>query len=105
MFEFAQEQPTEALQVYDRLAASANPAIRAGALLRKARVLRSTKRVAQSIPVYSRLAAIRGVSVGGAPADLVAKHELCILANANARQLQQELLNGRWHLTRGQFSF
>ncbi|HYK60242.1 MAG TPA: hypothetical protein VEV85_12495 [Bryobacteraceae bacterium] len=44
LLEFAQKQPTTALAEYHRLAASTNAAIRAGALLREARVLRSLGR-------------------------------------------------------------
>ena len=105
MFEFAQDQRAEALHIYQRLAVSPNTAIRAGALLRMARVLRSVNRKDQSIPLYEALAAMRGVNVGGVPADLAARHELCILTNTGAAQLQRDLLNGRWHLSRGQFSF
>ncbi|MBI4908315.1 MAG: HAMP domain-containing histidine kinase [Acidobacteria bacterium] len=107
MFEFAQSQPTEALHGYERLAASPNPAIRAGALLRMARILRTAGHADGSKSVYVRLAAIPGVRVAGVPAELLGRMESAVLAAspAQAESIRQELANGRWHLTRGQFHF
>ena len=63
-----------------------------------ARVLRNTGQIEESRGVYSRLAACADVRVAGAPAELVARHEL-------GEDLRTDLLRGRWHLTRGQFEY
>ncbi|MCC6389350.1 MAG: HAMP domain-containing histidine kinase [Bryobacterales bacterium] len=106
MFEFAQGQPRAALDTYERLAKSGDAAVRAGALLRIARVMRAGGRAGESHAVYGKLSAMSGVRVAGAPADLVARHELCVLSGGNgSRELRTDLLDGRWHLTRGQFAY
>jgi signal transduction histidine kinase len=99
LMEFSGGEPLRALEEYRRLAASPNPAIRAGALVREARVLRNTGRERESRAVYSVLAGIRGVTVGGAPADLAAR---CALGDPS---IKEDLLRGKWALTRGQFEF
>ncbi len=99
LLEFLQAQPAKAADAYSVLAESKNPAVRAGALLRLARVLAKLGRNDQSRAAYTRLAAIGGVRVAGAPAELVARHAL------GDPSLRQDLLAGRWHLTRGQFEF
>jgi signal transduction histidine kinase len=97
--EFLQAQPARAAEVYRRIAESDDPAIRAGGLLRLARALGKAGRRDETAAVYSRMAAISGVLVAGAPADLVARHALADPA------LRDDLLRGRWRLTRGQFEF
>ncbi len=99
LLEFLQAQPAKAADAYHVLAESKNPAVRAGALLRLARVLGKLGRREESRAAYSRLAAVTGVRVAGAPAELVARHAL------GDPSLRQDLLAGRWHLTRGQFEF
>ena len=103
MFEFAQDQPLEALRLYRQLAANPNSAIRAGALIRQARVLRRLNRMAEATPLYHQLATINDATVAGIPADLVAISELAALTKSGTRQLQHDLSTGRWALTRGQF--
>ncbi|MBS1824377.1 MAG: GHKL domain-containing protein [Acidobacteria bacterium] len=104
MFEFQQSQPSEALLTYERLAASPDPAVKAGALLRAARVLRSLQRNEEARVLYRRIAANPGAKVAGAPADLVARHAL-IASAADATHLRNDLAAGKWQLTQGQFSF
>jgi len=105
--EFQPAQPDRAIEWYHRLADSKNPAIRAGALMRQARVLRRMARIDEARAVYLVLAASRGVRVAGAPAELVARHELCDLSGnrEEAEALRRDLLRARWQLTRGQFGF
>jgi len=105
--EFGQPQPHKALESYRRLADSADPAIRAGALLRIARVLRKAGNVSESQAAYNRLAGIGGSNVAGAPAELVARHAIAELSGdpADAENLRSGLLQARWHLSRGQFEF
>ncbi|HEY6345982.1 MAG TPA: hypothetical protein VIY49_31225 [Bryobacteraceae bacterium] len=99
LVEFSSGEPSRALEEYRRLATSPNPAIRAGALVREARVLRNTGRERESRALYSVLAGMRGVAIGGAPADLAAR---CALGDPS---IKEDLLKGRWALTRGQFEF
>lgn len=81
--------------------------IRAGALLRLARVLRKLGKKTESRAVYTRLAQLRTTRVAGVPSDLVARHELCELLGrvTDAKGLQDDLIRGRWRLSRGQFQF
>jgi signal transduction histidine kinase len=105
-YEFQQSQPFQALELYTKLAASADSSVRAGALLRTARVLRKTGRTEECRAVYERLAAIPGVKVAGAPAELVGRVAIAELtAGAGSASLRADLLRGRWKLTRGQFRF
>ena len=76
LLEFLQAQPAKAADAYRALAESKNAAVRAGALLRLARVLGKLGRREESRAAYTRLAAIGGVRVAGAPAELVARHAL-----------------------------
>jgi signal transduction histidine kinase len=98
--EYRQGQPRLALNLYRKLASSPNPPIRAGALLRAARVLRNLGNTPEADAAYTQLAAIPNVQVASAPAELVAR-----LALHEAASVRAGLLSGRWHLTRGQFDF
>ena len=99
LLEFAQGLPEMALEEYRRLAASGNAAIRAGALLREGRVLRRLGRTEESRGAYLKLASAGRACVAGAPAELVARSVL------GDTRLKDDLLRGRWRLTRGQFQF
>jgi signal transduction histidine kinase len=105
--EFLQAQPAKALDSYRRLAETDSAAIRAGAFLREARVLRRLKRLEESAAAYAELAAFGDVPVAGAPAELVARHALAELSanHTDAERLRNDLRATRWHLTRGQFLF
>jgi signal transduction histidine kinase len=99
LIEFAQNQPAAALEEYRRLAGSTNTAIRAGALLREGRVLRSLGRAEESRAAYIQLSQVHGARIAGAPADLLARLAL------GDTTIKPDLLRGRWSLTRGQFQF
>ena len=106
LFEFLVAQPNEALRAYQLLANSNDESVRAGALLRIARVLRKLGRPDESIAAYQKLAKLTS-TVAGAPAELVARHALCDLSRNphDIAELQTDLRSGRWRLTRGQFEF
>jgi len=106
-YEFRDDRPLLAIAYYERLAQTDDAPVRAGALLRLARVLRKTGRKERSLAVYHRLEAIAGVRVAGAPADLVARHEICVLrgGHEDAERLLAGLRDARWQLRRGQFEF
>jgi signal transduction histidine kinase len=106
--EFQQLQPGPALEWYQRLADSENPALKAGALMRMARVFRKTGQTEQARAAYLRLAAVGSEArVAGVPAELAALHGICEISGnkSDAIALQADLLRARWPLTRGQFEF
>jgi len=100
--EFQEAQPRSAAEVYRGLAGSKDAAVRAGALLRLARVSRP-----DAAGAYGEMAALAGVDVAGAPAELVARHALCELSGRRyeAEALRRDLLAARWPLSKGQFEF
>jgi signal transduction histidine kinase len=105
--EFQQNDPAKAIDWYRRLAEHKDATVRAGALLRLARVLRKSGRIPEARDIYTQLAAIGGTAVSGEPSDLIARHELCDLSGRpeDALALRGDLLQARWQLTRGQFAF
>ena len=107
VLEFQQAQPQRAIEWYQRLADSKTPAIRAGALMRIARVLRKSGRTEEARAAYAQLARIAGARVAGVPAELAGLHALCEPSGrkAEAEELRRDLTEARWQLTRGQFEF
>ncbi len=106
LFEFAESQQTEALRAYEHLTHSADASVRAGALIRAARVLRNMGQREQSIADYRKLADMNE-SVAGVPTSLLATFAIGELSNnyQAALDLRNGLSSGRWRLTRGQFEF
>jgi signal transduction histidine kinase len=106
-YEFAEQQPQRAIAIYEQLTRMNNAAVQAGALLRLARVLRKIGRKDESLSAYQRLAAIAAVRVAGSPAELVARHSICVLRvrAEDAERLLADLRSARWQLRRGQFEF
>ncbi len=95
--------------LYEHMAGSPREIIRAGALLRLARVCRRAGRIGAALEAYRRLAAIDGITIDSMPAGLVAKRERCrLLAVAGRREeleraaaaLRRDLASGRWPLDR-----
>jgi len=97
VLEFQQQDYRRAAEFYRSLADSPSAPIKAGALLRLARVLRKSGDGESSRRAYRQLAAVPAI-VAGAPADLVARQELGELTH-------NDLSRSRWQLTRGQFAF
>jgi len=98
-----------ALAIYEDAARSPKPEVRAGALLRLARVRRSQTRWDDALSAYRSLSTIHDVAIAGAPADLQARRGSgAVLQVANrtqelvreARALEVDLLKGRWTLDR-----
>ncbi len=105
--EFQEENPATAAERFRALAASRDPEIRAGALLRLGRNLRKLARYEDALGVYGRLAAMKEVVIEGVPADLIALDARCGVLEAMARgaELRKEaglidtgLRNRRWNL-------
>ncbi len=96
-----------ALLAYKEMARSATPAVRAGALLRLARVDRRAGRWGDALTAYRQLAQIGRIAIDGMPADLLARRATCsvFLESGREQELAQEaaaleadLLAGRWIL-------
>ncbi|MBK7931231.1 MAG: hypothetical protein IPJ98_28245 [Bryobacterales bacterium] len=111
-FEFAKQDLTEALRRYSGMAASRSPGIRAGALLREARVLRKLGRGTEALAANQRLAEVRGIALSGMPVDLLARRSRCaILADLSRRAeladeaqgIRQDLRAGRWALDQASY--
>ena len=101
------------LAAYTALGRSTNRAVRAGALLRLARVHRSTGDVGAAIREYRELTHFSDIAFNGMPADLLARRAVCELLEqigdtaASAREaeaLRVDLLGGRWVLDRSAWS-
>jgi two-component system phosphate regulon sensor histidine kinase PhoR len=95
---------------YEGFADAPDERIRAGALLRLARVLRSDHRTDDVIRAYVRLAGITGVAFEGTPADLLARRATCGVYEqakrvadlaACATALERDLIAGHWSLDFG----
>jgi signal transduction histidine kinase len=80
--EFRKSDFTGAAARYSELAHSRDPAVRAGALLRLARSLRSAGRLAEALPAYAPLLSVDGLAFEGVPVSLVARHARCAVMEA-----------------------
>ncbi|MDQ3487561.1 MAG: HAMP domain-containing histidine kinase [Acidobacteriota bacterium] len=101
--------PRQAIPIYAELVRAADEPLRAGALMRVARIERRLGRVDAAIVAYRDLASIERVQVNGMPVDLVARRLLCDLLREHARPemangeiaaLRRDFLASRWTLTR-----
>jgi two-component system phosphate regulon sensor histidine kinase PhoR len=107
--EFKAQDLAKALEVSRSLAGSTDPAVRAGALLRQARILRKMGRSADALAIYDMLAAFSTISINGSPVDLLARRTRCLLLaemkrtgehRQEAAALDADLGAGRWQLDR-----
>jgi len=114
VLEFRQSNLAAATRAYRQLARSPDSTIRAGALLRIARVERKAEHLDAALDVYQELATFGRVPVGDVPAELVARHaRLSVLDGLSrghelrreAEQLNRDLYTGRWLVTRAQYEF
>lgn len=97
----------EALAAYRELANSPDPSVRAGVLLRVARIQRRAGQWGEALASYRQLAAASHVSIDEVPADLVARRAVCSLLQESGRihdlrsqaaMLEADLLSGKWML-------
>jgi signal transduction histidine kinase len=111
--EFGEAHEEQSRRAYESLAQSPNAAVRAGALVRLARIYRGAGRWEEALAVYHRLAACQGVEVVGMPADLLARRARCELlrrlgreaaAKSEVSALQDDWMSGRWLLDRPSFA-
>jgi signal transduction histidine kinase len=112
--EFGQRDAAAAATVFRKLTKSRDPTIRAGALLRLARALRSSGRGRDALAVYDELARLGTTPVGAGPAELVARRarsEVLLAlgrrdeADRETKSLLTDLQGGRWKLDRTTFEF
>ena len=110
--EFRTRQYDRATAAFRREAASADLHIRAGALLRVARVQRKAGRLQDALATYDELALLGNTPVASLPAELLARHARCAVLATQGRladlrreteRLQQQLLSGAWTIDRGTF--
>jgi len=96
------------------LSSSSDPAIRAGALLRLARNLRKAGKQQAALDIYDQLGRMRSVTLGGIPADLVARRARCSVLDELGRSedlhreaaaLDTDLRTGRWQLDRASYLY
>ncbi|MCH7876272.1 MAG: HAMP domain-containing histidine kinase [Gemmatimonadetes bacterium] len=112
--EFRERDYERAGRLFRSLAQSDDPAVRAGALLRLARIHRKADRLDAALAVYADLAQLGDTPVGELPAELVARfarltvlEELSRVAELQleADSLYADLYAGRWQITRAGFRF
>ena len=102
----------KALEMSRALAASSDPAVRAGALLREARILRKLGQTREALAALGDLSTIASISLDREPADLLARRTRCAILEDQARiddlrteasALAADLRRGKWHLDRDTF--
>jgi signal transduction histidine kinase len=102
---------TRALSAYRALTQNPEPATRAVALMRLARVVRKTQ-PREALAIYSELMAMGDIRVEGDPAELIARHErIALLGTTGSQQaaqreaglLAQLLADGRFLIDRTTF--
>ena len=98
-----------ALLRYEELARSPDVGIRAGALVRLARVYRRERRWDRAVEAYRKLALLTHAGIDGTPADLVARTAIGSVFEESGRNseleqeataLESDFLAGRWELDR-----
>jgi signal transduction histidine kinase len=114
VLEFQQKDLAKAIAVFRESSHSNDPAIRAGALLRLGRNLRKAQQPRAALDTYGELEQMGATSIGGLPAELLARHASCTLLDElkrttevkrEAGALYADLHNGRWKLARGVYRF
>jgi two-component system phosphate regulon sensor histidine kinase PhoR len=112
--EFLSLDPAAALALNRELRRSGSGAVRAGALVREARILRKMGRLVESLNTYDLLAAIDAVAINGMPSDLQARKTRCQLLESmsntdalrrEAALIDADLKGGRWHLDRETYEY
>ena len=113
-YEFNTQNYQAAIVRCRELSSSADPAIRAGALLRLARNLRKAGQRQAALDVCDQLGRMQSVTLGGIPADLVARRTRCSVLEEldrsedlrrEAAALDADLRTCRWQLDRASYLF
>ena len=105
--EYQRNDLSGAAKEYRRLAESADPAIRAEALVRLGRVLRNQNNRAGALQVYTRLRQLGSVPVGGQPAEMIARQVRYRLSekSGDLEEFRQALYSGTTRMDRATFEF
>jgi signal transduction histidine kinase len=112
--EFYKKDYPRAVATYRELARSPDALIRAGALLREARVLRKMHLPEKAALLYQQLVRLDTTPAGGVPAGLVGRSVLCELLaekgrtaelESHAHALSVDLNSGHWRLSRATYEF
>jgi signal transduction histidine kinase/predicted negative regulator of RcsB-dependent stress response len=112
--EFQQKDYARAITALRVFARSEDQTIRAGALLRLARNLRKAGQAKAALAVYEELAQLPTTLIEGYPAQLLARHERCVLwqelnerpqLQTEAKLLYRELHQAGWPMTGATYRF
>jgi len=112
--EFERRDLAGALRAFDPLAGAANPRLRAGALLRMARIWSQLRQSARALGAYEQLAVLGATPAEELPAGLLARYGRCLVLRdlgrsedlaREAAALEGELNTGTWRLTRPEYEF
>jgi signal transduction histidine kinase len=112
--EFRHGNTRAAAAILQGQAHAGDPAIRAGALMRLARIDRKSGRLREALAGYEALAALGPVPVEGLPADLVGRHAILALVEnlgerdrltRDASALLRDVQAGRWRLLRAEYGY
>ncbi|MFO7695050.1 MAG: HAMP domain-containing sensor histidine kinase, partial [Vicinamibacterales bacterium] len=112
--EFRHGNTRAAAAILQAQAHAGDPAIRAGALMRLARIDRRSGRLREALASYEALAALGPVPVEGLPADLVGRHAILALVEnlgerdrlaRDASALLRDVQAGRWRLLRAEYGY
>jgi len=110
--EFSHQDYARAIEQFRSFADATDPALRAGAQFRIARNQRKLGNLQQALTAYEQLAGLGGTFIAGVPAELAARQARCVLLKEMGRPedlqreagaLREDLLNGRFRLTRPVF--
>ena len=112
--EFERRDLAGALRAYAPLTLSAVPQLRAGALLRTARIQARLNRPDRAFRAYDELGALGSTLAEGLPAGLLARYGRCVLLRdlavrehlgREAAALARQLDAGTWRLTQAEYRF
>jgi len=110
--DFERSAPAQAASAYRRLVSSRDHDLRAGALVRLARVQAAAGQLEEALSALSLASEVTGATVTGTPANLFARWARCrMLAGlgrneelkVEANALRADLLSGKWRLDRPRF--
>jgi signal transduction histidine kinase len=112
--EFQRHDLAGALRAFDPLTRSASPHLRAGALLRIARIWSRLHQADRALDTYEQLAGLASTPAEEMPAGLVARYGRCLVLREAGRTddlgreataLERDLGAGTWQLTKAEYEF
>ena len=112
--EFQRHDLAGALRVFDPLTRSANPQLRAGALVRIARIWSRLHKPDRALDAYEQLAGLGATPAEEMPAGLLARYGRCLVLQESGRTedlgreaaaLERDLTAGAWQLTQAEYEF